>query len=201
MLITFEVSAVESSGRKKRLPLLTSCRLSQEDIERMVKEGEQFKDEDEAIRRRVESSNKLENYCYSLRSSMLDDSKMKEALGDDASTLDTLTQETLDWVESDDGTRTAEEYDERYKEVEGTLMPLVQKAYQANMPEGGDASGGMPGGMPVVCWWWPGGMSGMPDMNNLTPEQKAQMEEMMKNMGGAGAQGGTDSTPSVEDVD
>ena len=31
------------------------------------------------------------------------------------------------------------------KEVEGQLMPLVQKAYQANMPAG--AEGGMPGGM------------------------------------------------------
>ena len=47
---------------------------------------------------------------------MLDDAKMKESLGDDATTIDTLTQETLDWIDTDEGTRTAEEYDERYKE-------------------------------------------------------------------------------------
>ena len=194
------VSAVEkSSGKEEKITISNeSNRLSQEDIDRMVKEGEQFKEEDEAVRQRVESKNKLENYCFSLRTSMLDDSKMKEALGEDVETLDTLTQETLDWVDSDDGTRTAQEYDDRYKEVEGTLMPIVQKAYQANMPEGGEgAPGGMPSGMPSGM---PGGMpGGMPDMNNLTPEQRAQMEEMMKNMGGA--QENTDSAPSVEEVD
>ena len=72
---------------------------------------------------------------------------MKEALGDDMTTIDTETQSTLDWLEEEgDGDRTAEEYDTRMKEVEGQLMPLVQKAYQANMPTG--AEGGMPGGMP-----------------------------------------------------
>ena len=131
------VSAVEkSSGKEEKITITNdSNRLSKDDIERMVNDAEKFRDEDEKIRLRVEAKNKLENYCYSLRSSMLDDEKMKTALGDDAELLDKTTQSALDWIETDDGSRTAEEYEARMKEVEGMMMPLVQKAYQANMPE------------------------------------------------------------------
>lgn len=37
-------------------------RLSKEEIERMVKEAEQFKSEDEEAKRKVEAKNSFENY-------------------------------------------------------------------------------------------------------------------------------------------
>jgi L1 cell adhesion molecule like protein len=131
------VSAVEkSSGKEEKITISNeSNRLSKDDIERMVSEAEKFKDEDDKTRLRVEAKNKLENYCYSLRTSMLDDDKMKNTLGDDATTLDESTQSALSWIDEDDGSRTAEEYETRMKELESQLMPLVQKAYQTNMPE------------------------------------------------------------------
>ena len=124
------VSAVEkSTGKAENITIKNeSNRLSKEDIDRMVGEAEQFKEADEKVRARVESRGKLENYCYSLRSTVLDNEQMKQALGDDMNTIDTVTQSTLDWLEEEgDGDRTAEEYDSRMKEVEGQLMPLVQK--------------------------------------------------------------------------
>jgi len=39
-------------------------RLSKEEIERLVKEAEKFKDEDEAVRKRVEAKNQLEGYAF-----------------------------------------------------------------------------------------------------------------------------------------
>ena len=137
------VSAVEkSSGKEEKITINNeSNRLSKEDIDRMVNDAEKFKDEDDKIRLRVEAKNKLENYCYSLRSSMLDDEKMKTSLGDDATTLDDVTQSTLKWIEEDDGTLTAEEFETKYKELESQLMPIVQKAYQANMPENQETPG------------------------------------------------------------
>ena len=142
-----KVSAVEkSSGKEENITITNeSSRLSKEDIDRMVSEAEKFKAEDDAVRERIESKNKLEGYCFSLRNTMLDDEKMKTALGSDAETVDKLTQETLDWIDTDDGTRSKDEYDSRMKEVEGKLMPLVQKAYQSNMPqqpEGDDTTSG-----------------------------------------------------------
>ena len=143
------VSACEkSTGKEKKITIKNeSNRLSKEDIERMVNEAEQFKEADDKIRQRVESRNKLENYCYSLRSTVLDNDKMKETLGDDMNTIDTVTQETLNWLDEDgDGDRTAEDYDSRMSDIEGQLMPLVQKAYQGTVPTENVPTGDVPTG-------------------------------------------------------
>jgi len=39
-------------------------RLSKEEIERLVKEAEKFKDEDDAVRKKVDAKNTLEGYCF-----------------------------------------------------------------------------------------------------------------------------------------
>ena len=126
------VSAVEkSTGKEEKITITNdSGRLSKDDIERMVEEAEKFKEDDKMIMEKVESKNKLENYCFSLRNTMLNDEKMKEKLGEDAETVDKMTNETLEWM--DEADRTKEEYDDKMKEIEGVLMPLVQKAYQNN---------------------------------------------------------------------
>lgn len=131
------VSAVEkSTGKEEKITITNeSNRLSKDDIDRMVEEAEKFKDEDEKMLKRVEARNKLENYCFSVRSSMLNDEKMKSSLGEDAETIDKQTQEALDWLDESDE-RTTEEYETRYQELEKVLMPLVQKAYQSTMPTG-----------------------------------------------------------------
>ena len=145
------VSAVEKSTSKEEKITITneSNRLSKDDVERMVKEAEEFKDQDEALKEKVEARNKLESYLFGVRSSMLSDDKMKTALGDDAEVVDKTSQEGLDWLDKEeDVNRTKEDYDTKQKEIEGVLMPMVQKAYQANMPEG-MPEGGMPEGMPT----------------------------------------------------
>merc|ERR1712166_1340956 len=172
------VSAVEkSSGKKENITITNeSNRLSKEDVDKMVEEAEKYKEQDDAFKEKVESKNKLESYLFSVRNSMINDEKMKTALGDDAETVDKTTQGGLDWLdEEEDSNRSKEDYDNKHQEVEGILMPLVQKAYQANMPaapEGGmpgmpgGMSGGMPGGMPGM----PGGMPGMPEGMPGMPE-------------------------------
>jgi L1 cell adhesion molecule like protein len=107
----------------------------------MVKEAEQFKEQDEAIARKVEAKNKLESYIYNVKSSVLGDEKMKSSLGADIDTVQNTVDETIKWLE-DGAERTQEEYEDKQKEVEGVLMPIIQKGYQSNMPaEGGMSSG------------------------------------------------------------
>jgi L1 cell adhesion molecule like protein len=141
------VSAVEkSSGKSEKITIKNeSNRLSKEDIDRMVAEAEKFKAEDDKVKEKVEAKNKLEGYCFSVKSSMLEEEKMKTALGDDYNTVDETIKEALAWLESD---HEKEEYEAKQKEVEGKLMPIIQKAYQANAPPG-DAPTGMPTGMPT----------------------------------------------------
>ena len=136
------VSAIEkSTGKSENITITNeSNRLTQEDIDRMVNEAEQYKEEDNEIKERIKSKMKLESYCFQIRNTMLNDDKMKSMLGDDANTVDKTTQEAIDWVEQENVTsRTKEDYDNKYNEVESTLSPLIQKAYQQsggmNMPQ------------------------------------------------------------------
>ncbi len=130
-----QVSAVEkSTGKAEKITITNeSSRLSKDDIERMVKEAEQFKADDDKVKQRVEAKNKLENYCYNVKSTMLTDDKMKTALGSDLAIVEQTVESTLKWVDENTNS-SAETFEAKQKEVEGLLMPLIQKAYQSNMP-------------------------------------------------------------------
>ncbi len=137
------VSAVEkSSGKSEKITIKNeSNRLSKEDIEKMVAEAEKYKDADNQIKEKVEAKNKLEGYCFSVQSSMLKEEKMKAALGDDYDVIEKTINETLAWIEKEEHTK--DEYEAKQKEVEGKLMPIIQKAYQSgtqNMPSQNDPS-------------------------------------------------------------
>ena len=138
-----QVSAVEkSTGKAEKITITNqSNRLSKDEIERMVQEAEKFKADDEKIKQRVESKNKLENYCYNVKSTVLGEEKMKTALGSDLQTVEKTVDETLKWVD-EHSDATAEEFEAKQKEVEGILMPLIAKAYQTNVPKNGDDNKG-----------------------------------------------------------
>jgi len=54
-------------------------RLSKDEIEKLIKEAEKYKDQDEKIRKRVEAKNALESYCVSVKHT-LDDEKLKDKI-------------------------------------------------------------------------------------------------------------------------
>ena len=181
-----QVSALEkSSGKEEKITITNeNNRLSKEDVERMIKDAEKYKEEDDKVAKRVEAKNKLESYCYQTKTSVVDDEKMKTALGDDFDTVKNTVDDALKWLD-DNQEASTEEFDAKRTEVEKVLMPLVQKAYQANMPTGGaptGASGGMPGGMP-----------------NMDGVDMSQFANMMKGMGQPEAS--SSSTPQVDEVD
>jgi heat shock protein 1/8 len=133
----------KSCGKTEKITITNDKgRLSAEDIERMVKEAEEHRQEDEENRKRVESKNGLEGYVYNLRSS-IEDPKMAEKLSsEDKETLETLIKNTISWLESHQTSET-EVYQAKQKEVEGVVNPIMTKMYQqsGSMP---DMSGGMP---------------------------------------------------------
>ncbi len=137
------VSAVEkSTGKEEKITITNdSSKLSKDDIERMVEEAEKFKEEDKKVQDRMEAKNKLENYCFSMRNTMLNDDNMKQKLGDDAETVDKMTNETLEWMEQDEDSKTTEDYENKLKELETQLSPLIQKAYQSSEPRQQEQTG------------------------------------------------------------
>ena len=135
------VTAVEKSTGKNNKIVITNDkgRLSKDDIDRLVKEAEKFKDEDNKIKERIESKNTLEQYCYQVRQT-LNDEKLKDKFSaDEKKQVETKVDEVLKWV-NDNPAASKEEYDAKVKEVEGIFNPIMQKIYQQ--------MGGQPGGMP-----------------------------------------------------
>jgi len=132
------VSALEKSTGKEQKITITNDkgRLSQEDIERMVEEAEKYKAEDDANKNRVEAKNGLENYCYSLKTSISSpEAKIPAA---DKMRLEGAVDDTLAWLESNLSAE-KEEFEEKQKALEAIAMPILQSmGGGAGMPGGGD---------------------------------------------------------------
>jgi len=122
-------------------------RLSQDDIERMVKEAEKYAAEDEAMKDKIEAKNGLENYAYSMRNS-INDEKMKDKLeAEDKETIEKAVTETTEWLDANQAAE-KDEYEAKQKELEAVCNPIMMKLYGAGGAEGGMPGGGMPGGPP-----------------------------------------------------
>ena len=116
-------------------------RLSSEDIERMVAEGEKYRDEDNKHKEKLEAKNNLESLVYQTKTT-LDNDEMKSKL--DNSELECLTKlvtETESWLLDE---RTKDEYDNKLSEINEILNPIMMKLYS----QGGPSEMPMPSQMP-----------------------------------------------------
>lgn len=180
-ILTVTAKDLSGTGNTKTLQInQKSNRLSDAEIERMVREAEQFKSEDEAVRDSLKAKNELEGLLFGTRGQIDGEGEGKLPLSeDDKKTVMGKIDELLAWM---DGNKMASknEYEEKKKEFEGIIYPILGKYQQA---------GGMPGGMPGM----PGGMGGMPPGGFPGGFPGA----------GAGAPpaGGAAKGPSVDDLD
>jgi len=128
----------KSTGKSQKITITNDKgRLSKEDIERMVKEAEKYKAEDESNRGRVESKNALENYAYSMRNT-LEDEKVKDKIdAADKAKLKSAIDNAISWLEANQMAE-KEEFEHKQKELEAIANPIMTKMYQ------GGGGGGMP---------------------------------------------------------
>lgn len=144
------ISAVEkSSGKSNNISITNDKgRLTPEQIEEMIKNAEQFKEEDEKIRKNIEAKNGLENYLYNLKNSILkepeDPSQKSPNFDEVKQEAEPIIEEGLKWFEDNDKA-TTEEYTEKQKEIQEKMNPLMTKLYgngqnvnvtPGEMPEG-----------------------------------------------------------------
>ena len=112
-------------------------RLTQEDIERMVQEGEKFKEEDDLYKETIESKNKLDSLVYQTKSTIENEQiKTKLEEGDLKLVSDILIETEL-WLE---GEHTREEYETKMTEVNGQINPIMMKVYSEGQASGGPES-------------------------------------------------------------
>merc|ERR1712178_291444 len=96
------VNAVEkSTGKEQKITIKNDKgRLSDEEIQKMVEEAERYKAEDEANRYRIEAKNSLENYAYSMKSTIADEKLASKLSDDDKSSVNAKIDETTAWLDT-----------------------------------------------------------------------------------------------------
>lgn len=132
------VAAVEKgSGKTEKITITNDKgRLSQDDIDRMVKEAEDFAEQDKNVKAKIDARNSLETYCYNMKQQVGD--KLGEKLSaEDKSSVEKTVEEALEWLDANSDVE-KEEYEEKLKEVQDVCQPIVAKV----MAESGAAGGG-----------------------------------------------------------
>ena len=132
-----QVSASDKASGKTQKITITSDkgRLSEDEIERMVREAEENAEADKAARDNVDARNQLESYLYSLRSSVQD--SLKDKISEEAHvTVSTAVTEALAWLDEHQSEEKST-YDEKRAEVEAVANPIVAQAYEAGAGAGG----------------------------------------------------------------
>ncbi|XP_038999159.1 heat shock 70 kDa protein BIP2-like [Hibiscus syriacus] len=146
--VTFEVdangilhvTAEDKAAKNSQSITITNekGRLSQEEIERMVKEAEEFAEEDRKVREKIDSRNKLETYIYNMRSSIDDMDKLADKIdSEDKEKIENTLKEALEWLD-DNQNGEKEDFDEKLKEVEAVCNPIIKQVYGKS---GGSSSG------------------------------------------------------------
>ncbi|KAJ5923188.1 Heat shock protein 70 family [Penicillium verhagenii] len=132
-----KVSASDKGTGKAESITITNDkgRLSQEEIERMVAEAEEFAEEDKAMKSKIEARNGLENYAFSLKNQVNDD----EGLGgqideDDKQSILDAVKEAIDWLEDNAATATAEDFEEQKEQLSSVAYPITSKLYGSASP-------------------------------------------------------------------
>jgi len=156
--VTFDIDAngilnvsaeYKTTGNKNKITITNDKgRLSKDDIEKMVKDAEKYKAEDEKNKEKIEAKNGLENYAYSLRNTLKDEKIAGKIDSGDKEKLEKAIDDAVKWL---DHNQTAEkdEFEHKQKELEGVAMPIMTKLYQQQGGQGapgGGAPGGFPGG-------------------------------------------------------
>jgi len=122
-------------------------RLSQEEIEKMLKDAEQFAEQDKKDKARIDARNTFESYIYSMQNTIDDKKKLKDKLSpEDKETIKEALNEAKDWLENNsDADR--DEYESQQKELEKTCNPIIKKAYAGGKGgAGGDGAAAGAGG-------------------------------------------------------
>jgi len=134
----------KGTGKAEKITITNDKgRLTQEEIDRMVREAEEYAEEDKKTKERIDAKNSFDGYLHGLKGAVEggdgkgladkmdeeDREKVKEALEDGES-----------WM-SANAEADAEEIRDKHKEVEGICAPIVSKYYQGGAGGGGDAGG------------------------------------------------------------
>merc|ERR1712054_667680 len=149
--VTFEVDANgilnvaaedKGTGKSEKITITQEKgRLSQEEIDRMVQEAEEFAEDDKKVKERIDARNALEGYTYSIRNT-IEDEKLKDKIEEeDREALQEALKETTDWLD-DNQNADKEDFEEQQKVLEEKAKPIMAKFAGGMGGEDGPAPSG-----------------------------------------------------------
>lgn len=131
--VTFDVDAngivhVEAkdlnTGKSTDITITSSTNLSEDEINKAVKDAEQYAEEDKRRKQKVEEHNKLDGLIFSVEQAVRDSGdKLSE---EDKAALTAAAEAAKKELESDD----EERYKAAYEKLSGEIQPIFQKMYQ-----------------------------------------------------------------------
>jgi len=134
----------KGTGKSEKITITNDKgRLTEEEIERMVREAEEFAEEDKKVKERIDAKNAFDGYIHGLKSAVEGGADGK-GLGDkmeeeDKEKVREAMEDAQSWMDSN-AEADAEDIKEKHKEVEGICAPIISKYYGAG--GAGGAAGG-----------------------------------------------------------
>jgi len=121
----------KATGRRENITVTNDKgRLTEEQINKMIKEAEEFAEEDKKVKEHVDAKNALDGYIHSMRSAMEGFGGKKGLIekinSDEKQTMLEALNDCQSWLDSNHEA-SVEEIKEKHEEVEGICAPIVSK--------------------------------------------------------------------------
>lgn len=122
----------KSTGKKNSITIKNDKgRLSKEDIDRMVRDAEKYKSQDDAQRERIAARNSLENYAYSVKQAVEDPNVSNKLNEDDKNTVKENVSKVIEWMDTN-SLAEKEEFQDKEKELQKVCGPIMAKLHGQN---------------------------------------------------------------------
>jgi len=170
------IEAKEKGTNKKESITITNekGRLSQEDIERMVTEAEEFAKDDLELKEKIEAKNQLEGLVYQTRSAINNPEIGGKLETSDKQVVSDCLSEVDDWLLSDEYSK--RDYENKLTELNGTLQPIMMKAMSQ-------------------------GSEGFPAQESVPPMSSTQGSSTQGSSTQGSSTQGSDTKPTIEEID
>ena len=133
---TLTVSAKDLGTQKEQhITIDNSNSLSQEEIDRIKKEAEEHKAEDDVKKAEIEKKNNAEGFIYGIERSLSDDNMKDKFTDDERKQLEDIIKEAKEAIDSKDDAKLFEKKDE----LEKVYTPIISRIYKESAPQ--DANG------------------------------------------------------------
>merc|ERR1712032_743965 len=114
----------------KRSLLLTIQEDFQKKIEKMIKDAEEFAEQDKNVKEKIDAKNSLENYIYSMKNTVEDKDKLADKLqAGEKEEITNAIKEHQEWLNAN-AEADKEDFETHLKDLQKVCDPIIAKIYK-----------------------------------------------------------------------